>query len=148
MPPTLHPKTIYLLDTNILIHAVRGGAVWERIKAACNPLMAEPRPSICIVSDGELRSFAHQNNWGDFKQNQTMFLLDYFARAQIDALPILELYAEIDTGSRRHSVRMGKNDLWIAAVAAANNLTLVTTDRDFDHLHGVFLSRLYINPAL
>ena len=29
---------------------------------------------------------------------------------------------------------MGKNDLWIAACAAATRATLVTLDRDFEHL--------------
>lgn len=35
---------------------------------------------------------------------------------------------------------MGKNDLWIAATASALDLTLLTTDRDFDHLHLPLLS--------
>jgi hypothetical protein len=29
---------------------------------------------------------------------------------------------------------MGKNDLWIAALAKFHDLTLLTTDHDFDHL--------------
>ena len=33
---------------------------------------------------------------------------------------------------------MGKNDLWIASLAAMLNLQLITTDNDFDHLNGVF----------
>lgn len=40
---------------------------------------------------------------------------------------------------------MGKNDLWIAATASAFGITLVTTDKDFDHLNGVFLEVKYIN---
>ena len=35
---------------------------------------------------------------------------------------------------------MGKNDIWIAATAHILNLTLVTTDHDFDHLEDIFIS--------
>lgn len=34
---------------------------------------------------------------------------------------------------------MGKNDLWIAATASAFDITLVTTDKDFNHLDGKFI---------
>lgn len=37
------------------------------------------------------------------------------------------------------SIKVGKNDLWIAATAQVTNSKLVTTDRDFDHLDGVFI---------
>jgi tRNA(fMet)-specific endonuclease VapC len=41
---------------------------------------------------------------------------------------------------------MGKNDLWIASLAALLGLKLVTTDSDFDHLHKVFFEVRKINP--
>ena len=37
---------------------------------------------------------------------------------------------------RDNGRRMEVNDLWIAAIAAANNLPVVTQDSDFDALHG------------
>ncbi|WP_446725145.1 PIN domain-containing protein [Mucilaginibacter sp. SJ] len=40
----------------------------------------------------------------------------------------------------------GKNDLWIAATAALLGLTLVTTDKDFDHLHQIFMEVKHISP--
>ena len=60
---------------------------------------------------------------------------------------VIDYYEEIDAYSQgRHrtlksdftAINMGKNDLWIAATAAAFDLTLVTTDGDFDHLDGGF----------
>lgn len=39
----------------------------------------------------------------------------------------------IDTQSSAQN--MGKNNLWIAACALATGATLLTTDKDFDHLH-------------
>jgi len=37
---------------------------------------------------------------------------------------------------REHGRRMEVNDLWIAAIAAANDLPIVTQDADFDALDG------------
>jgi len=34
---------------------------------------------------------------------------------------------------------MGKNDLWIAATAHVVDATILTTDKDFDHLASEFL---------
>lgn len=39
---------------------------------------------------------------------------------------------------------MGKNDIWIAATASVFNLRLITTDKDFDHLDGVYIDLEYI----
>jgi predicted nucleic acid-binding protein len=41
---------------------------------------------------------------------------------------------------------MGKNDLWIAATASVTNSALITTDKDFEHLDGVYLDYVYVDP--
>ena len=72
---------------------------------------------------------------------------------------IIQRYAEIDAYSlskdRKRSLPagqtarvMGKNDLWIAATASVLKATLLTTDHDFDHLEGVFLTIRYIDQRL
>jgi predicted nucleic acid-binding protein len=43
---------------------------------------------------------------------------------------------------------MGKNDLWIAASASLAGATLITTDKDFDHLHGKFVEVVWLDPNL
>ena len=40
---------------------------------------------------------------------------------------------------------MCDNDLWIAATTSALNATLITTDKDFDHLDGIFLKVIYVD---
>jgi tRNA(fMet)-specific endonuclease VapC len=106
--------------------------------------MISPRPSVCVVTEGELRAFAQQRAWRAVKMNQALFLLGYFGRAGIDTPRVLQAYVDIDTFSRNAGIRMGKNDLWIAAVAYGAGATLVTSDRDFEHLHGRMLTRLLI----
>jgi tRNA(fMet)-specific endonuclease VapC len=49
--------------------------------------------------------------------------------------------------SRQLGRPMGENDVWIAAAARATNTRLLTTDRDFDHLHPTMLQRDWIDPA-
>jgi len=135
-----------LLDTNIFVHAVRGDSTWERIKALRNPLLTDPRPIFSFVTHGEVLSLAAQWNWGVEKRDKLSYFLSYFKSVDIGSLEILNAYAEIDAYMRRlpGSVKMGKNDLWIAATTYVTGATLVTTDKDFDPLHGVFLSRVLI----
>jgi tRNA(fMet)-specific endonuclease VapC len=143
----LPASPLYLLDTNILVHAVRGRATWNRIKAACDPLMAEPRPVYSMVTEAELLSFVEQQSWPERKREQAAFLLGYFGRITLDDPNILRAYVLLDAYSRRlpgGSVKMGKNDLWIAATAKALGAVIVTTDRDFEHLNGTMLSRLLV----
>ena len=137
---------LYLLDTNILVHQVRRDAVGERIQKIYSPLLADPRPLISVVTEGELRSLGFQLGWGQEKTDQAHFLLTYFQRTTIETEEILQAYALIDTFSERMGRSMGKNDLWIAATAHVTGATLLTTDKDFDHLEGQFLKREWIDP--
>ncbi|MBI4567661.1 MAG: hypothetical protein HY719_04610 [Planctomycetes bacterium] len=62
---------------------------------------------------------------------------------------MLAAYVEIDIFSKKRpggAVNMGKNDIWIAAVAKVADVPLLTTDRDFEHLHGNLLKRHFIDP--
>lgn len=128
---------LYLLDTNILIHAVRSSPTWHNvIKPTCDPLMVGPRPIISIVTEGELLSFAEQRQWAPSKRHQVGFFLTNFVRISLDAPGILAAYAMIDAYSRDMcQIKMGKNDLWLAATAVAFKAMVVTTDNDFNHLH-------------
>jgi predicted nucleic acid-binding protein len=50
---------------------------------------------------------------------------------------VIEAYVRIDLHARQHpkgARHMGKNDLWIAACAAAADAFLLSTDDDFEHL--------------
>ncbi len=77
----------------------------------------------------------------------------------INSEQIIQRYAEIDAYSLSKDRKrplpagqtarvMGKNDLWIAATTSVLKATLVTTDHDFDHLDGVFLTVTYIDLKL
>lgn len=59
----------------------------------------------------------------------------------------MEANAVIDADSKSSGITMGKNDLWIAAVAYVTGFELITTDADFDHLHPDFVTRLLIETS-
>ena len=71
---------------------------------------------------------------------------------------IIDAYAKIDAYSQgklaskplplNMSARnMGKNDIWIAATAHVTQATLLTTDKDFNHLAGYFIDLQYIDMS-
>ena len=136
--------TIY--DTNILVHLVRSDRVGERIKAKYSPLIVDPRPSICAVTEGELRSLAYQWGWGRQKRDQMEFLLGYFWQLPFEMPEMFEAYALIDSFSEKNGYSMGKNDVWIAAATHLTGGTLITTDKDFTHLQPDFLQFDWIDP--
>lgn len=131
---------LYLFDTNILVHLVRDDQTGQEIKAKFTPYTRDPKPLICIVTDGELRSLSLQFGWGGQKLDQMNFALDYFGQVPIEPKELREAYAAIDAHSKAKGIKMGKNDLWIAASAVFTNARILTTDGDFDHLNPDFIS--------
>lgn len=73
-------------------------------------------------------------------------MLDFLTIVPIPYKGILAAYVEIDDYSRRRGRVMGKNDVWIAATAKVEQATILTTDRDFDHLHPHLIMQEYIDP--
>jgi tRNA(fMet)-specific endonuclease VapC len=146
---------LYLLDTNIVIHMVRGKRTYfEKTYDLFNP---RNKLFISAVTIGEMRSFAFQRNWGRTKLNDMEMLLNDFFVIEINVQSILNRYAEIDAFSKSKLVgrplmtssrTMGKNDIWIAATASVTNATLLTTDQDFDHLHNEFIQLQKVDNQL
>ena len=126
----------------------------EAIKDFINP--ENSTLYLSIVSEGELRSLSIRNKWGGKRVSMLNTILDLFDIIDVNKSSITS-YSQIDAYSQRinpsfetfsfESARnMGKNDLWIASLAALLNLKLVTTDSDFDHLNNVFIEVRKINP--
>lgn len=146
----------YLFDTNILLRYIRNteDVEMQTFDQKYNPLSPEHTPIVCVVSLGELKSLGKRNGWGKKRMEAAEKFLKLFVIVDIHATEVLERYAEIDAFSQNKlsekplavSARnMGKNDLWIAAVASVLGAKLLTNDRDFDHLDGVYLEVLKPN---
>lgn len=81
-------------------------------------------------------------------------MLKNFSVIDINFEEILDRYAEIDAYSQGKlakkkgdftSRNMGKNDLFIAATGSIYDLTLITTDKDFNHLSPEYLKLEWVD---
>jgi predicted nucleic acid-binding protein len=143
----------YLLDTNIIIIYSKSRDLAKAIEQDYQLFIEENNLAISIVSIAEINSIIHQFKIGDKRRRAIDQLLEQTTRLDISYDRIVQLYEEIDAFSQgRHNtlssnfsaINMGKNDIWIAATASAFDITLVTTDKDFNHLNGIFLNVQYI----
>lgn len=139
---------LLVLDTNVVVNLARGKATGETLDKAYGLRARPDRPLISIVSVGELFSFAAQFGWGRGKTEALKRLIEELVVVDIRNQTVLEKYAAIDAFLIKKGRRIGDNDLWIAATTAAAGAVLLTSDKDFDPLHDVFLTRIYFDPAV
>lgn len=139
-----------MLDTNVVLAALKDHAIWRKALADHALGAEDALVMISVVTEAELRSLAEQNGWASAKKEKLEKLLRRYVIIDIshNDHALVEAYSRIDAFSQGRLVghtlgltsrNMGKNDLWIAATAAVTKATLLTTDADFDHLHGLFL---------
>jgi tRNA(fMet)-specific endonuclease VapC len=135
----------YLLDTNILVALIRGNALGQHLDATYRLTAGATSFILCVVTVGEMYALMGKFKWGPAKRNALASLLSQFVWTDISDSAILQAYG--DAGSDAMGLRMGKNDVWIAATSRVTNTTILTTDTDFDHLHGIWVDRERIDPA-
>ncbi|MEM8582844.1 MAG: PIN domain-containing protein [Bacteroidota bacterium] len=147
----------YLLYTNIIVSYSRQSEINRKIEDEYQLFGLGNNLAISIVSVGELNAIKEKFNLGKNRRMAIDVMIGQFAKLNIDTKEILNLYGKIDAFSQGKSLsksskfssrNMGKNDLWIAATASAYDLTLVTMDKDFEHLDGVFLNLEFVDIEL
>lgn len=145
------PAAIWLLDTNVLLHWVRGSKTAEAIDAQFHLREAGFRPLICEVSLGEIEAFARSRSWGPDRRSKLKALKRELVAVDISDDRVIDALADISTVARAHGwpIFNDKNDLWIAAATRASGATLLTTDkkaflplRDAGELSAVILDPL------
>lgn len=143
----------YLLDTNILLVYLRATAQRDIIEQRYDPFGSANNPIISVVNVGEIKSIAKRNYWGHKRLALLDEILNELIITDINSEDVIEMYAEIDAFSQgklkdkplaTSARNMGKNDLWIASTAAVIGATLLTSDRDFDHLHDQYLDVAHV----
>ena len=113
-----------------------------------------------IICWGELLALAEKNGWGWNKRHRLEQVLEDFPTVDINKKGVLSAYALIDawthgtpvaspaqTPPPRPAVSMTQNDLWIAATAHETKATLLSTDKDFDHLNRVWIRFAYVDQS-
>lgn len=129
------PDEQLILDTNILLHLLRARNAGRAIETTYAVGQRTPRALISVVTKGELKALGYKFGWNAAQRDRLNAMLSGLLSADISHDSIQEAYARLDHASATFGVKMGKNDLWIAATAQVTGGVLLTTDRDFDHLH-------------
>jgi len=144
----------YALDTNIVLVYLRDEQFKANIETQYAVFSEGSNPIISVVTIGEIRSIALQNNWGAKRIAYVEQFLKEFIVIDVRYNDLLNAYAEIDAFSQgklaqkplgTSSRNMGKNDLWIAATAHIMNARLITMDKDFQHLDGEYFDLVYLS---
>ncbi|MGB1243437.1 MAG: type II toxin-antitoxin system VapC family toxin [Chitinophagales bacterium] len=143
----------YVLDTNILIHIANISETWEKINEQFDPFANNSYLSFATVAEAE--SFSKRLKWGKGKVSILEGVTRSF-KVIHSSDELIQHYVEIDVFSQgKHPAlklpkgmsarNMGKNDIWIAATAKSiEGAELITTDRDFEHLDGVWFGVNYV----
>jgi len=112
----------YLLDTNACIELLN-----ERDTTVAQKLaLIDPQTvRVCSIVKAELYHGAYKSQ----RRDVNLILLQRFFE-RVDSLPFddtaAEAYGRLRTGLEKQGTLIGPNDLLIASIALANNVTLVT----------------------
>lgn len=144
----------YLLDTNIVLIYGRASSLSSKIEEQYQLFNGNHNLFISVVTIGELNSLMKQLSYGENRKNRINKIVEDLVKLDIHYQEIIDQYGSIDAYSQGKlkdkpsnfsSRNMGKNDLWIAATANVYDLTLITTDKDFEHLKDDFLKLEYVD---
>jgi len=140
----------FVLDTCILLHYIRQNDTARRVEAQLNLLATDAVLFISSATVGEIEGFLQRQKWGQPKVKQMKKLLKNMVAIDIDATDyqLMQSYATLWNYSKNalagnklgRSIGIGQNDVWIAALAKTAKAELVTTDSDFDHLNGQWIT--------
>lgn len=127
----------YLLDTDICIDYLRGSnpVVRDRL-LACSPNDV----CLCSVVKAELLFGAHNSQQVAANLRRLRDFFESFQSIFFDD-GAADIYGSLRSHLRREGTEIGSNDLMIAAIAVALDLTLVTHNRsEFERVPGLRLA--------
>jgi predicted nucleic acid-binding protein len=145
----------FLLDTGILLGHFKDSKYAKQADEKLGFTSHENIPFISIINYAETLNLALRNNWGRAKLDKLEEFLKAIPIIYINNLSIAGKYIEINQFCEgRHeknplgfnAIKPSQNDKWIAATASLLNATLITTDKDFLPLDGIFLKVEYFDP--
>jgi predicted nucleic acid-binding protein len=141
----------YVIDTSVLLNLIRGKELGQQIDSAYGLRTAMYRHTISIVTHGELKVLAERNSWGPEKRKALSTASDNVVTVNLSGEPLIDAYVRIEEACRKAQGgerKMSHNDMWIAATALLCGLPIITTDDDFNHLHGRLISVCWVDPKL
>ncbi len=151
----------FLLDTSLLVGLARSSE-WA-LRTVDEFKLNDRHVFTCtsVICRGEMLALAEKFGWGAGKRDVLEGILARLPTVELNNPSILQAYALIDAWTHGSTVaapnqtpppkpakRMGQNDLWIAATAHASEFTLLSADRDFEHLQGSWLDFVCVDQGM
>ena len=124
-----------LMDTNVIVRVLNGD------RELINELSKISSLCTCTVVLGELMYGAAKSaHVVQNKQNAKSFCSRYPLLGVSNI--VAEFYGEIKKDLLSHGNVMPENDMWIAATAFANDMTVITQDKHFEHIQNLMVIKL------
>ena len=124
-----------LMDTNVIVRVLNGD------RELINELSKISSLCTCTVVLGELMYGAAKSaHVVQNKQNAKSFCSRYPLLGVSNI--VAEFYGEIKKDLLSHDNVMPENDMWIAATALANDMTVITQDKHFEHIQNLMVIKL------
>jgi tRNA(fMet)-specific endonuclease VapC len=125
----------YLLDTNIIIDLFRGDS---KAIARVNQIEVIYVPVIVIgeLYFGANRSNQLQKRTSEIEQLEKMVTILEISRTTA------QIYGRIKEQLLEKGKPIPENDIWIAAIAAENEMVLITRDGHFEQVDGIMTEKL------
>lgn len=121
-----------LMDTNVIVRVLNGD------RELINELSKISSLCTCTVVLGELMYGAAKSaHVVQNKQNAKSFCSRYPLLGVSNI--VAEFYGEIKKDLLSHGNVMPENDMWIAATALANDMTVITQDKHFEHIQNLMV---------
>lgn len=118
-----------LLDTNVVIKAI------SKDLSAINCLENLKKQKIytSVITIGELAYGANKSKMKEYNIKIFSDFIDSRRVLKIDEKSAF-IYGEVKNGLKSIGINIPENDIWIAAVAISNQLSLITFDNHFDKI--------------
>lgn len=144
----------YLIDTNVILMYARGNQYAQAIETLYQLTTGQHECYVATITLGELDAAAKKSGYNSRKIERINSFTARTGILGVDTQLVIEAYGDIDAFSQGKTTltpqgfasrNMGKNDIWLAAIAHVYELTLLTTDQDFAHLAGTMINLEYID---
>jgi len=145
----------FVLDTGIVLGLIRKSPWAHNAVEAYHVFDNANFVYISSITRVELMGMAYRLGWGAQKIDNLDKLLKRIPEIGINEKLIEDKYIEIDAyrENKHHSKKLpngtsafkiGDHDTWIAATASVIEAKLITSDKDFDKIDGVFIERIFV----
>lgn len=128
-----------IIDTNIYSALDKGNPI------AIEALRGQKSIYLSVISVGELRyGFKNGNKQKENEFRLNKFLAQDGVNILFPTLKTTEIYGQLAIYCRQTGHALSNNDLWIAALAKEEGLTLATFDKDFSVFEDLMGDKLII----